>query len=97
MGTIPELMGFKYLSPGRLGLAFYYKDTDVIEVRVADVWKTFESRKNESMFKNLFNEKNFSEVCYYCWNVCIPAWGNFTGEELFRMSYVVKEDFLCLK
>ena len=101
---VPELLGVKYLSPGRLGLAFWNEDIKKSELRVADVWDKLKHFKGErSPYEKLFDESVFSEVIYYSGCALFPRWNELMAEELYHMSELIKiadwvqEDFLCLK
>ena len=102
----PELLGVRYLSPGRIGLSFWHEKIAKVELRVANVWEKLEPFKGErSPYEKLFDESVFSEVIYYSGCALFPRWNELMAEELYHMSEPVlvcefdvsHKEFICLK
>ena len=102
MSEIPKLIGMRPLEKGRLALAFWDKKVEpenALMVRVYDLWKKFESRKDQEPISRWFEPVFFATV--YLLGDCVCWGGNsdldIFSDDLYYDSVLVKEDFRCLK
>ena len=96
---VPKLSGLRPLENGRLVLSYFNNKKEYNEeVRIFNLWKYFENRRDEHPLSLWYNPEFFKKVYVYhgcaCWDgVSMLALGS---DWLYENSALIQEGFECV-
>jgi len=86
----PRFTGMRPLKNGRLALEYVHWNVGGTEVKVADIWKYYESNKDEPAYKRLYNPRFFNKAYFRDFRITWPGYYfEISVDELYKIGKTV--------